>query len=485
MPEGWRAGTYRMLIGGQLTEAASGRQAIVIDPATEEELARVPDGGKQDAVAAVDAASAAFPAWRATPARKRAAACTRLADLVMDSQAELGELESRDTGNCIAPMTGDVAAGARTLRYFAGLAPELKGVSVPASDWGLHFTVREPYGVVVGIAAFNHPFLFAAAKIAAPLVAGNTVVLKPPPQAPLSSLALAEIAAGVFPPGVLNIVTGESAELGEALVADRRVSRISLTGSVPTGKAVMRAAADRLADVTLELGGKNPLLVFPDAEPEKAARGAIRAMNFAWQGQSCGSTSRVLVHESLHDEFCDHVTRLLADMHVGSPQDPQTQIGALISRIQYDRVLDYIAIGQEEGARLLTGGRRPPGLDKGFYVEPTVFDGVTEDMRIFREEIFGPVMAVTAWSDEDDAVRLANAVDYGLTANLYTNDLPTVLRVMPRLEAGFVWVNGLGEHFLGLPFGGVKQSGLGREEGLEQLLSFTQSKSVSLLTLNP
>jgi betaine-aldehyde dehydrogenase len=284
---------------------------------------------------------------------------------------------------------------------------------------------------------------------------------------------------------VLNIVTGDGAELGEALVADRRVSRISLTGSVPTGKAVMRAAADRLADVTLELGGKNPLIVFSDADAEKAARGAIRAMNFAWQGQSCGSTSRVLVHESLHDEFCDRVTRLLSGMRIGSPQDPETQIGALISRVQYDRVLDYIALGREEGARLLTGGRRPPGLDKGFYVEPTVFDGVTEDMRIFREEIFGPVMAVTAWNDEDDAVRLANAVDYGLTANLYTNDLPTVLRVMPRLEAGFVWVNGLGEHFLGLPFGGVKQSGLGREEGLEQLLSFTQSKSVSLLTLNP
>jgi betaine-aldehyde dehydrogenase len=485
MPEGWRGGTYRMLIGGQLTEAANGGQAVVIDPATEEELARVPDGRKQDAAAAVDAASAAFPAWRATPARERAGACTRLAGLIMDNQSELGELESRDTGNCIGPMTGDIGAGAGTLRYFAGLAPELKGISVPASDRGLHFTVREPYGVVVGIAAFNHPFLFAMAKIAAPLVAGNTVVLKPPPQAPLSSLALAELAAGIFPPGVLNIVTGEGAELGEALVADRRVSRITLTGSVPTGKAVMRAAADRLAEVTLELGGKNPLLVFPDADAETAALGVIRAMNFAWQGQSCGSTSRVLVHESLHDEFCGHLVRLLAGMSIGSPQDPRTQIGALISRIQYDRVLDYIAIGQEQGARLLTGGGRPPGQEKGFYIEPTVFGGVTEDMRIFREEIFGPVLAVTAWSDEDEAVRLANAVDYGLTANLYTNDLPTVLRVMPRLEAGFVWVNGLGEHFPGLPFGGVKQSGLGREEGLEQLLSFTQSKSVSLLTLNP
>jgi betaine-aldehyde dehydrogenase len=485
MPEGWRAGAYRMLIGGRLTGAATGEMASVIDPATEEELATVPDGGKQDAATAVDAASAAFPEWRATPLPERAAACTRLADVIMENQSELGELESRDTGNCIGPMTGDIGAGARTLRYFAGLAPELKGMTVPASGRGVHFTVREPYGVVVGIAAFNHPFLFATAKIAAPLVAGNTVVLKPPPQAPLTSLALAELAAGVFPPGVLNIVAGQGAELGEALVADRRVSRITLTGSVPTGKAVMRAAADRLADVTLELGGKNPLLVFPDSDPEVAARGAIRAMNFAWQGQSCGSTSRVLVHESLHDAFCHHVVSLLADMRIGSPQDPATQIGALISRAQYDRVLGYVSVGREEGARLLTGGQRPPGQQKGFFIEPTVFDQVTEDMRIFREEIFGPVMAVTAWTDEDDAIRMANTGDYGLTANLYTNDLPTILRVLPRLEAGFVWVNGLGEHFLGLPFGGVKQSGLGREEGLEQLLSFTQSKSVSLLTLNP
>jgi acyl-CoA reductase-like NAD-dependent aldehyde dehydrogenase len=485
MSQGWQAGAYRMLIGGRLTGAASGEETVVIDPATEEELARVPDGGKLDAAAAVDAASQAFPAWRGTPPSERVAACLRLADVIAAHQAELGEIESRDTGNCIGPMTGDIGAGAGTLRYFAGLAPELKGMTVPASDRGVHFTVREPYGVVVGIAAFNHPFLFAMGKIAAPLVAGNTVVLKPPPQAPLSSLALAELASGIFPPGVLNIVTGQGAELGETLVADRRVSRITLTGSVPTGKAVMRAAADRLADVTLELGGKNPLLVFPDADAETAARGAIRAMNFAWQGQSCGSTSRVLVHESRHDAFCRHVVRLLGGMRIGSPQDPATQIGALISRAQYDRVLDYISVGREEGARLLTGGRRPPGLDKGFYIEPTVFDGVTEEMRIFREEIFGPVMAVTSWSEEDEAIRMANAGDYGLTANLYTNDLPTVLRVLPRLEAGFVWVNGLGEHFLGLPFGGVKQSGLGREEGLEQLLSFTQSKSVSLLPLNP
>lgn len=485
MSQGWRSGSYRMLIGGKLVEASSGATMSVIDPATEEEIARVPEADDADAKAAVDAAQDAFPSWRATPLVERAAAVSRLADAIAENKAELGSLESFDTGSCIGPMTNDIGTGITRLRYFAGLARELKGVTVPASDRGFHFTVREPYGVVVGITAFNHPFLFATAKIAPPLVAGNTVVLKPPPQAPLTSLALAEIAADILPPGVLNIVSGQSAGLGQALVSDRRVRRVSLTGSVPTGKAVMRTAADHLADVTLELGGKNPLIIYPDANIDAAVRGAIRAMNFGWQGQSCGSTSRVIVHESVHAEFCRRLVEVLQGMRIGSPQDPATQIGAVISKSQYDRVMSYIGIGKDEGARLLTGGQRPPGNERGFFVEPTVFDGVTEDMRIFREEIFGPVMALTTWSDEDEAIRIANLGDYGLTANIYTNDLPTVLRVLPRLEAGFVWANGLGEHFLGLPYGGVKESGVGVEEGLEQLLSFTQSKSISLLSLNP
>lgn len=485
MSRGWRAGNYRMLVGGELVEASNGGVSGVIDPATEDEIARVPDADETDAKVAVEAASGAFLSWRATPPAQRAAAVNRLADAIAGHKEALGELESHDTGACIGPMTNDISTAITRYRYFAGLAMELKGISVPASDRGFHFTVREPFGVCVGISAFNHPFLFASAKIAAPLIAGNTVVLKPPPQAPLTSLALAEIAADILPPGVLNIVSGESVALGQALVADPRVRRISLTGSVPTGKAVLSTAADHLADVTLELGGKNPLLVYPDADIDAAVRGAIRAMNFGWQGQSCGSTSRVIVHESVHDEFCLRLVEELRGMRIGSPQDPATQIGAMISRVQYDRVLRYIEIGTLEGARLLTGGRRPPGHDRGFFVEPTVFDEVTEDMRIFREEIFGPVMALTTWSDEEEAIRIANLGDYGLTANIYTNDLATVLRVLPRLDAGFVWANGLGEHFLGLPYGGVKESGIGREEGLEQLLSFTQEKSVSLLPLNP
>ncbi|MDZ7914872.1 MAG: aldehyde dehydrogenase family protein [Rhodococcus sp. (in: high G+C Gram-positive bacteria)] len=474
---------YRLLIDGKLVPAQSGSTAEVIDPATEEVLATVPSAGAEDVRAAVDAADRAFVSWRETSIQDRAAMVLRLADLIDEHRDELGELESRDTGSCIGPMTLDVDKAAGTYRYFAGLAPELKGMTVPASTRGLHYTVRVPYGVVAGIAAFNHPLMFAAAKTAAPLIAGNTVVLKPPPQAPLTTLVLGELAASVFPPGVFNIVSGEGSEVGQELVADPRVRRISLTGSIPTGKAVMRSAAEHLADVSLELGGKNPLLVFPDADLDAATTGAIKSMNFGWQGQSCGSTSRVLVHESLHDEFCRVLVEKVRAMRIGSPQDPSTEIGALISQAQYDRVLGAISDAVEDGAVLLTGGQRPADQPRGFYVEPTVFDGVTEKMRIFSYEIFGPVLSIMTWSDEDEAVRLANATDFGLTANLYTNDLPTALRVIPRIDAGFVWVNGQGEHFLGLPYGGVKQSGIGSEESLEQLLSFTQTKSVSLLTL--
>jgi acyl-CoA reductase-like NAD-dependent aldehyde dehydrogenase len=474
---------YRFLIDGKLVPAQSGATAGVIDPATEETIAMVPSGDSRDVASAVEAADRAFPQWRATSVRERAAMCVALADLIDQHREELGELESRDTGSCIGPMTADVDKASATMRYFAGLAPELKGMTVPASTRGLHFTIRQPYGVVAGIAAFNHPLMFAAAKMTAPLIAGNTVVLKPPPQAPLTTLVLGELAASVFPPGVFNIVSGEGSDVGESLVADPRVRRITLTGSVPTGKAVMRSAADNLADVTLELGGKNPLIVFPDAEVDAAARGAIKSMNFGWQGQSCGSTSRILVHDSLHDAFVQRLVELVEDMRVGSPQDPDTEIGALVSRAQYDRVLGAIDDAIEDGATLLTGGKRPADQPRGFYVEPTVFDGVTEAMRIFTYEIFGPVLSIVTWSDEQEVIRLANATDFGLTANLYTNDLATILRVLPEIDAGFVWVNGQGEHFLGLPYGGVKQSGIGTEEGLEQLLSFTQTKSVSLLTL--
>jgi betaine-aldehyde dehydrogenase len=475
--------TYNMLIGGQLVPSRSGELTESINPATLEPLGLVPEGNEDDARAAVDAAHEAYPAWRALAPRERAARARALAAVLRDASSELAELESRDTGSPVTPMSKDVEAAAGRLEFFAGLVTEIKGTTVPASNEGFHYTVREPFGVVVRIVPFNHPIMFAASRVAAPLVAGNTVVLKVPPQAPLTGLRLGELAKDIFPPGVLNIINGDGPTVGRALVRDRRVNRVGLTGSPQTGKSIVRDSADHLAEVSLELGGKNPLIVFPDADVRQSAAGAVKAMNFGWQGQSCGSASRVFVHESIVEAFCEGVVEQIGKIRQGDPSDPDTTMGAMISQAQYDRVIRYISTGVEEGARLLVGGGRPdgPAFEKGLFIAPTVFVDVEPDMTIAREEIFGPVMSILTWSDEDEVIAQANGLDYGLTANLYTNDLARAMRLIPRLEAGFVWVNGSGEHFQGLPFGGYKDSGLGREESIEELLSYTQIKSVSIL----
>lgn len=474
---------FRMLIDGELVDSASGRTAATINPATEEVITEVPDADVEDAKRAVDAAHAAFPAWRARRPAERCEMLFEFARRLRERKQELAELEAADSGNPVATMATDVDYASATVEYFAGLGREMKGETVPATGTGLHLTVREPYGVVVRIIPFNHPLLFAASRIAAPLVAGNTVVLKPAPQTPLTALLIGEIAREVFPAGVLNIVTGGGATVGAALVADQRVRRVALTGSVETGRALLRGAAETMANVTLELGGKNPLIVFPDADPDRAAALAVAGMNFTWQSQSCGSTSRLLVHRSLHDRVVDRVVKTVESIRQGSPADPATEMGPVVSQQQYDRIMSYIDAARDEGAELRTGGGRPTGdgFDKGFFIAPTVFTGVTPAMRIANEEIFGPVLSVLPWDDEDEVIALANNVGYGLTANLCTNDVTTVLRVFSQLEAGYVWVNGAGQHFLGLPFGGYKNSGIGREEGLEEIHSFTQVKSLSIL----
>jgi betaine-aldehyde dehydrogenase len=323
---------------------------------------------------------------------------------------------------------------------------------------------------------------FAAEKLAAPLAAGNTVVLKPPEQAPLSSLVLGRLLEDIFPPGVVNIVTGDGPTTGAALVAHPLVRRIALIGSVEAGRAVMRAASDGLKTVTLELGGKNPLILFPDITPEDAAEAAVGAMNFNRAGQSCSSTSRVFVHARLHDAFVEALLARMNALRMGLPEVEESQVGCLISREQQERVLSYIETGRREGARLLAGGGRPedPALHRGFFVQPTLFDGVRPDMRIAQEEIFGPVIAIMTWEDEDEMVRQVNGVIYGLSAAIYTRDVAAAHRLARRLEAGYIWVNIPGGHALGSPYGGIKQSGIGREECLEELLSYTQVKSVRM-----
>lgn len=476
--------TLPVLIGGQRRLALSGETIESVNPATGEVIARIPRCDEQDVATAVDAARAAFPAWRATPQEERAALVVQLADLLEEKAQELGLLDARDNGSPLREMRKDVRDAASQLRYFAGLGQLVRGETIPTGHERLSYTLRHPYGVVGRIVAFNHPILFAAAKLGAPLVAGNTMVLKPSHYTSLSALALGEHLQRIFPPGVVNIVTGLGSEVGLALVQHPDVRRIAFIGGSETGRAIQRQAAEvAVKNVTLELGGKNPIVVFPDADLDAAVEGVIRGMNFTWQGQSCGSTSRLLVHRELHAEFVERLADRIGRLRPGPPTEEESDTGAIVNRQQYDKVLSYIALGREEGATVVTGGGRPddPELEPGLYVCPTLFDGVRPEMRLAQEEIFGPVLATLEFADYDDAIRIANGVRLGLTASVFTRDLATAHRFARDVEAGYVWVNEASRHFFGTPFGGFKDSGVGREESFEELESYTQIKSVNVV----
>jgi 2-formylbenzoate dehydrogenase len=476
---------WSLLIGGQLVPSGSGRFFDDESPVTEEVIAAVPDGGAADIDAAVRAALPAAAAWRRVPARERGAIVTELARILEENAGELALLDAIDGGHPVTAMRGDVAAAADMLRLFGGLAIEVKGATIPATGQNLHMTLREPFGVVGRIIPFNHPIMFAGGKIAAPLVAGNAVILKPPESAPLSALRMGELFAGVLPPGVLSVVTGDGPAAGRAVARHPEIRRIGFIGSDATGRAIQRDAAEvGVKDVTLELGGKNALIAFPDADPDEVAASVVAGMNFARSaGQSCGSTSRLLVHASIEDDVLTRAAARMERIRIGSPLDPDTEMGTMSSRTQYDKTLGYIGIGHAEGARLLAGGGRPDGLreDRGLFVAPTLFSDVRPDMRLAREEVFGPVLSAITWKDEDEAIEIANAVDYGLTASVWTSDIRRAHRVASALEAGYIWINGSSRHFPGVPFGGVKLSGVGREESLDELLSYTRLKTLNLM----
>lgn len=474
----------RMLIDGELVEALDGQRLESINPANEEVIGSIPAGGVGDVERAVASAQKAAPGWAALSTRDRAATLRRLAAAIRDRAEELLKVEVIDTGNTVSKMRGDVASAGDALDYYAGLGLELKGQTIPASAANLHFTVREPYGLVGRIIPFNHPIKFAANALAAPLMAGNVVILKPPEQSPLSAGILGEICREVLPRGVANIVTGLGMPTGDAIARHPAIKRLGFTGSVATGMTIQRAAAQSaIKHVSLELGGKNPLIAFPDVDPEKIAQAAVAGMNFAWQGQSCGSTSRLLLHESLHDEVLQRVVAKVEALRLGDPLDPGSQMGPINSKTHYDRVCALIEAGKADGARLMTGGGRPSGEEfaRGYWLLPTVFAGVDSSMRIAREEIFGPVLSVFAWRDEQEVYDLANATQYGLTASIWTNDLKTALRAARAVKSGYVWINGASGHFYGTPFGGMKNSGIGNEEGLEELLSYTENKTIHVM----
>ncbi|HET8578433.1 MAG TPA: aldehyde dehydrogenase family protein [Methylomirabilota bacterium] len=469
-----------LYIGGEWVPGVGDCTFETINPSTGEKLGEVPLAGEADVHRAVVAAKKAFLQWSRVTVKERARCLELLAQRIVEHTDALALMDAVDSGNAIVGMRGDMAWTAETLTYFAGLVTEIKGETASHGPGHLNFTRRQPYGVVAKINPFNHPFRFCAEKAAAPLAAGNCVVIKGSEQAPLSSLKLGELCDGIFPPGVVNIITGAGAT-GSALVRDPDVRRIGFVGSVPTGRAIARAAAEGLKPVTLELGGKNPIIIFPDADPKKAATAAIKGMNMNRQGQSCSSTSRVLVHRSLHGPVVDELVRQADALPVGLPWIESSEVGPIVSQRQFDRVMGFIESGKAEGAKLLTGGARPedPALRRGLFILPTVFDGVTPAMRIGREEIFGPVMSVMPWDDDEEMLACANGVEYGLTAAIVTNDLRKAMETAERVEAGYVWINSTGR-YLGAPYGGWKQSGIGQEECLDELLSYTQIKNVNM-----
>jgi acyl-CoA reductase-like NAD-dependent aldehyde dehydrogenase len=475
--------TVPVLIAGEPAVARSGETIDAINPATGETIARIPRCGAGDVDDAVRAAAAAQPSWRALGPLRRAAIVNRIADVVMEHAEELARLDVADNGSPIREMRRDAGIAAGQLRYFAGVALQLRGDTIPSDHDRLNYTQHDPFGVVGRIVPFNHPLMFAAGRLGAPLIAGNTAIMKPSEHTSLSALRLGELLRDIVPPGVVSIITGYGAEAGDALVAHPGVRRLAFIGSAKVGRAIQRRAAENvIKTVTLELGGKNPIVVFPDANIDAAVDGALRGMNFTWQGQSCGSTSRLLVHASEHAELVDRLAERLSSMRSGPPDDEATETGAIVHRRQFDKVVDYLRLGREEGARLVVGGEPADDLDPadGLFIRPALFDGVRPESRLAQEEIFGPVLAAMPFDTYEQAITIANGVSYGLSASVFTRDLRTAHRFARDIQAGYVWVNDSSAHFPGTDFGGVKDSGVGREEGFQELLSYTQPKNVNV-----
>jgi acyl-CoA reductase-like NAD-dependent aldehyde dehydrogenase len=408
-----------------------------------------------------------------------------IADTVEEHGEELAMLDTLDTGTPLRWLRGDIALAVSELRYYAGLALQLRGETVPTGHEALNFTLRDPFGVVGRIVPFNHPLMFAAARLAAPLLAGNTVVLKPSEATSLSALRLGELVRDVVPAGVLNVVTGDGGVVGDHLVRHPDVPRIAFTGGVDVGRQVQRSAAEAaVKTVTLELGGKNPLVVFPDADVDEAVAGAMRGMNFTFQGQSCGSTSRLFVHASLFEEVVGRVSTAMDALVVGDPRSTTTDVGAVTTPGQFEKVQRYLRVTAESGDAVRRAGRQPltgAAAGPGLFVRPTLFTvPMDTDLPVAREEIFGAVLVAFPFDTYDEVIAACNALPLGLTASVYTRDLATALRAARDLECGYVWVNGSSSHIPGTAFGGTKNSGVGREEGIEELYGYTQPKNVHI-----
>jgi aldehyde dehydrogenase (NAD+) len=470
----------RLFIDGKFVDAVEGATIEVLDPHDCSVLAEVAEARAADVDRAVAAATRAFPAWSSIPAAQRGRLLLRLADAIEEHADELAQLESRDTGHPLRDSTRlDVPRTAATFRYFGGIADKVQGAVVPVDEGFLNYVERAPLGVVGQIVPWNFPLMFCSWKLGPALAAGNTAVLKPAELTPLASLRLAELIVEVgFPPGVVNLVPGYGPVAGQHLAEHPGVAKIAFTGSTATGRRIVEASAGNLKRVQLELGGKGANVVFADADLEAAVNGSAFAI-FHNQGQACIAGSRLVLHEAVADEFLHAFLELARTIRLGHPFDPQTEMGPLTSPIHRDRVLSYVKVAVDQGAEILTGGKPPPAPDlaAGCYVEPTV---VRADpaARVSREEVFGPFVTVTTFRDDEEAVALANATDYGLGAGLWTRDLSRAHRMAKAFRSGMVWVNCYKRVDPGSPFGGVGQSGYGREMGFEAMHEYTEAKSV-------
>lgn len=474
---------YQMYIGGKWEDPASGEWFETMNPYTAEPWALIPRGNAEDAARAVQAAHRAMNVgpWPKLNATQRGALMRKLGDLIAANAERLAEIEVRDNGKLISEMRGQLNYIPQWYYYFGGLADKIQGSVIPIDKPNMFtYTKHEPVGVVVGIIPWNSPLMLVAWKLAPALAAGNTVVLKP---SEFTSASLLEMMALVeeagFPPGVINVVTGFGNEVGPALVEHPQVAKVAFTGSDATGQKIYEGAARGLKRVSLELGGKSPNIVFDDANLDNAVNGAIAGI-FAAVGQACIAGSRMLVQESVHDAFVEKLLKAAATIKMGDPMQNETQVGPVANLPQFDKVLAYMEIGKMDGAHLALGGDRAhrPECGKGLFVEPTVFTGVKNSMRIAQEEVFGPILSVIPFRDEEEAIEIGNDIHFGLAAGVWTQNMKRAHVMADRLKAGMVWVNTYRMVSYMAPFGGYKRSGLGRENGIEAINEYMQTKTV-------
>jgi betaine-aldehyde dehydrogenase len=473
----------QMVIGGESVDAADGQTFEVVNPANGQVIATAPLGGKEDVDRAVKAAQDAFDApkgWSSFAAGKRGRTLSKFAELIKKNSEELAQLESRNTGKPITSARGEIIGASLVFDYYAGAANKIFGQTIPVSKPGLDITLREPIGVVGLIVPWNFPLLMASWKVAPALAAGNTAILKPASLSPMTALRIGQLAleAG-FPPGVLNVVTGPGGTAGAAIAAHPGIGKVAFTGETTTGQEIMRLASTNVKKVSLELGGKSPNVVYADADIERFAAESPYSV-FDNCGQDCCARSRILVERSVHEKVVELFADATRKVIVGDPADEATQVGTLVSFKQRDRVRDYIEIGLGEGANIVIGGEAPddPALASGAYLMPTVFDNVGADMRIAKEEIFGPVVSIIPFDTEAEAIRLANATPYGLSGSVWSRDIGKALRTAKGIQAGVLSINSNSSVHTEAPFGGYKMSGIGRELGMSALDLYTETKNI-------